>query len=512
MLTLVRHLLRPALAAAALALAACASGPTAQTRSAALEAPGDGALVLRLLPNNDGTNLYLKQWGSLRLARVDAGGTRTEFLVPPTLDAAARSATYVASLPPGQYRFVTLPGHQCGYICQPSWITPNERFSGFQIIPGRITDLGTLVQGQMSAGAGSVLMAIEAKPTHAQTPELVRELAPPLVPLLQQPFASWDLNASSQALALIGEVVLRSSRGVTAPSETAEAGRFIHGSANGAVISVLPGGTRKTHDVGERSGVETVLVASDGSWYAGGEFSLLKQSTDQGATWKSLRGNLPLGLVVHLLEDDGRVLAAVLRGPRLQVLAAPLGSSEWKPLFAADLNVSRFWDAVNVRPALFVDGPRLVVSLPGQQLAVFDKATAQLSVRALPGSIQYVSVGKDGIYRCRCGSVKVDPYESRDQGRTWQAVDTSRYFMLPAFRDARFAVRLQSAFAGPTRMAATRDGGATWTEGTPEVPHDLAWFVYSRDGKSIWGMTLTGVFWVSRNEGQTWETVKSTRR
>jgi len=83
--------------------------------------------------------------------------------------------------------------------------------------------------------------------------------------------------------------------------------------------------------------------------------------------------------------------------------------------------------------------------------------------------------------------------------------------MLPVFRDTKFAVRLQSAFAGPTSMASTRNGGATWTEGTPEVPHDLAWFTYSRDAQSIWGTTLAGGFWVSRDEGQTWREVKGLR-
>ena len=497
--------------AVVLSLVSCASTPTAQPRGPALEAAGDGALILRLLPNSDGTNLYLKQWGALRVARVEAGGTTVDYTLQPVMDAAARSALYVASLPPGQYRLAQVPGHLCGYICTPSTITPNERFAGFQIIPGRLTDLGTLVQGQMATGSRSVLMAIESAPRRTTTPELLREFASGLQVLLQQPSVAWDMNSSAAALALISEVVLRSSRGFTAPSETAEPGRFIHGSANGAVVSVVPGGARKTHDIGERVGVETVLVASDGSWYAGGEYGLLKQSTDQGATWKDLRGNLPFGLVVHLIEDQGRVLAAVLRGQRLQVLSAAVGDAQWQPLFSTELNVSRFWDAVNVRPALYLDGPRIVASVPGQQMAVFDKASAQLSLRALPGSIQYFSVGKDGVYRCRCGSMKVDPYESRDQGRTWQAADTSRYFMLPVFRDAKFAVRLQSAFAGPTRMASTRNGGATWTEGTPEVPHDLAWFTYSRDGRSIWGTTLAGGFWVSRDEGQTWREAKGLR-
>jgi photosystem II stability/assembly factor-like uncharacterized protein len=363
----------------------------------------------------------------------------------------------------------------------------------------------------MTPGSTSVLLAIEAKPRHTSTPELVREFAPALQPLLQQPFGTWELNASAQALALIGEIALRTSRGFTAPSETNEAS-LIHGSANGAVWNVVPGGARRSYDVGERTGVEAVLVASDGRWYAAGEYALLKASTDKGATWQNLRGNLPFGLVVSLMEDQGHILAAVLRGSRLQVLSAPIGSDQWQTLFAADLNVSRFWDAANVRPALFADEGRIVASLPGQQLAVFDKANGQLAVRALPGSIQFFSVGKDGVYRCRCGSLKVDPYESRDQGRTWKGVETSRYYMLPTFRDTRHGVRLQSYFAGPSKMAYTTDAGNTWTEASLAVPYDLTWFTFARDGRTVWGMTLQGAFWTSKDEGKTWQDLTTPKR
>lgn len=465
-------------------------------------------MIIRLLPNNDGTNLYFKQWGTLKVARVAAGGERTEYTLSPQMDAAARSAVFVGSLPPGNYRFASVPGYVCGYVCQPSALTPTARFSGFQIQPGKLTDLGTLVQGQISGSGGSVLMSIEPDPKGTATPELIGEFAPSLQPLLAQPRVGWDLTADTRALALLSEISLRLSRGMTPPQETAEPGRFIHGSASGTVWFTNAGGGRRPHALGERAGVETVLVTRDGHWYAGGEYSLLKVSSDKGVTWRNVRGRLPLGLVVGLLEHRGRVFVAMLRAGRLSVHSAPTGSDEWAPAFTAALNVNRFWDAVNVRPQLFADGDRVVASVPGQQLAVFDPGSGQLVTRELPGSIQYFSVGLDGLYRCRCGSVKVDPYESADQGRTWRQPDVSRYFMLPAWRDSRFAVRLQSSFAGPSKMAVTRDGGATWTEGKDPVPHDLAWFTFSRDGLTIFGTTLQGQFWESTDEGATWKSVK----
>jgi photosystem II stability/assembly factor-like uncharacterized protein len=350
---------------------------------------------------------------------------------------------------------------------------------------------------------------IEPQPKGRTTGELIREFAPSLQPFLERPSIGWDLDDANRALAAVAEMALRTSLGVTAPSETAEAGRFIHGSANGAVMSVSPGGLRRSHNVGEKVGVETVLVTRSGTWYAGGEYGLLKASGDKGATWQDLRGNLPFGLVVALLEHGQRVHAAVIRAGRLKVLSSAEGQAEWSLLFEVPLNVNRFWDAVNVRPQLFADGDRIVASVPGQQLAVFDTATRQLAVRQLPGSIQYVSVGLDGVYRCRCGSAKVDPYESADQGRTWKPSEASRYFMLPAWRDPRFAVRLQSSFTGPTKIATTQDAGASWQEAAEPVPHDLAWFTFSRDGKTIWGMTMQGGFWVSRDEGKSWQEVKS---
>lgn len=524
----------------AAALAACettvhspAATGAAATATAPVASAGQGAIVMRLLPNNDGTDPYLKAWGKVRLQRE---GDAAPYSIAPLLDAASRSAVFAGALPPGRYRFMQLPSFACGYVCTPSVTTPASGFASFEVEADHLTDLGAIAL-TTTPGSNVALLATESRPSGPATAELVREIVPGFAPLLARPVRHWGSAAalpatggtgpvtSAQAAAadpkapmapaphealaaLLGEVAWRSSKGFSAPVETAEAGTFIHGSALGVVYSRTGAGARRAHNLAERAAVDAVLVAADGRWIAGGEYSLLKQSRDRGTSWETVRGNLPFGLVVALAESRGQVLAAVLRDRELRLFAADAATlgpqTAWRLLYAATLDLAAYWTATR-RPELFVQGERVVLTLPNRQVAVIDLAGGTAQTLVLPGAIQHFAFGADGVMRCRCASTNVNPFESHDLGRTWRAVDTSRYWMLPAWQDARNGVMLRNAFAGASKLAVTRDGGASWVESATAVPHDLHHLRWSKDGKTLYAASLQGEFWVSRDEGRNWQ-------
>lgn len=97
-------------------------------------------------------------------------------------------------------------------------------------------------------------------------------------------------------------VTLANSYGFVSPQELADE-KFLYGSANGVVYSwKLRKQRAKPHNLNSRSSIETVLLASDGRWFVGGSWSLLKASGDEGQTWHSARDSLPFGVITDLRE------------------------------------------------------------------------------------------------------------------------------------------------------------------------------------------------------------------
>lgn len=489
-----------------LLLAGCAT--PVEHRRPVLEAnTTDGAMLVRVLPNAATASQFFKNWQSITLARQPQkeGEPEQLYAFSPLSEGTSRTAIYAGALPPGKYRFVSFSAQQCGAMCVSSSITLGPKFSRFEVKSGQLTDLGVLVQTSAPSDTKKVLLAHSTANTpEPATPEIVRELVPGLQKLLQAPLLGWDAATVPTGMGDVFHYAKLVSYGLVSPQELDD-GSFIFGSANGVVYRWKPGQREAAYDVGVRSSVETVLVTPTGGWLAGGELGLLQLSDDAGRSWRTVRGNLPLGVVVDLHRWQGQVIATVLRGKQVHVQMAASGSTEWAVLASYELDVSFWWDIPGVRPQSFLLGDRLITTVPGRKLAVLDLATRQSVMRDLPGAVQMFTATDDGVLRCRCSAtLAVNPYESRDLGQTWQESAQSRFLSLPAFRDAQHGVGYMGSVFSPGKMAYTADGGKTWTE-TTELPVPVSRVFYTKDGKLALATTTAGSVWLSKDDGKTWE-------
>ncbi|MGH1448069.1 MAG: hypothetical protein ACRBBM_01405 [Pseudomonadaceae bacterium] len=480
---------------------------TTQHRSASIVNANDGALVVRILPNTLGSGQFRKHWESLTVERLpdDINSTASQYSLEPIVEASSSSVIYAGSLPSGRYRFLKFPAHQCLGMCETGWVEVSSGFSRFDIKSGHLTNLGVIVQSPSSTDGKKMMLAHGPLAGDTLSDEIVREFAPGLTTLLGRPSLSWQSESVSKQMELAFEYSKLTSFSFFSPREVSD-GSFIYGSANGIVYRMTPGQKPIAHDVGERKSIEAILASSSGSWYAGGELGLLMMSDDEGKSWRSIRGNLPLGVVVDLHEWQGTIIATIVRGARIYIYASPLGADNWTAL-AEYQTVVGYSDPTGVRPRSFLMDDMLITGVPGRNVASLDLNTNAFEIYPLPGSLQMLSVSEDGVLRCRCiATMAVNPYESRDFGKTWKESSESRFLLMPTFRDRMNGVAFQSAILSAATMAYTNDGGVSWIQTTemPVAPNEI---FYSKDKTAAYLASIYGELWISKDDGRSWQKV-----
>lgn len=486
-----------------LLLSGCA---TVQYRPAAITDPSEGAVIVRVLPNSTSASQFFARWDSITFSRISSnpGEREKRFTVASRTNGTSRTTIYAGSLPAGIYKFVSFDANQCGAICVNSKIDIGEKFSRFEVKSGRLTDLGVLLQSDSPVKGGDVVLSHGNQSDRSETAELVQELFPGFSSLLASPSLSWLPESVSPNMANLSGYAKMYSFGFVSPKEAAD-GSFIYGSINGVVYRWLPGQQPVAHDVGVRASIETVLIASSGAWLAGGELGTLRQSDDSGRSWRSIRGNLPLGVLVDLHQWRDKIIATLWRGKSIEVYAASFGANDWALLKSYKMELSILWDIPGLRPQSFLIGDQLFTTVPGRKIAYLNLDSKESETYLLPGSIQMFSVSDDGVLRCRCAAtIAVNPYESHDFGKTWKISEVSRFMLMPTFRDKNHGVAFRGGMFSSSKMAYTEDGGRTWIE-TTETPVYFSHIFYSRDAKSVYAASPYGIFWVSRNDGRTWE-------
>jgi photosystem II stability/assembly factor-like uncharacterized protein len=473
---------------------------TVQHRPTKIENPNDGAVILRFLPNQTSATQFFKNWQSVTVEKIPSNTKEKsiKYFLTPRLDGASRTATYAGALPPGNYKFLNFSSQSCGAICISSSLTVNPKFSQFEIKSATLTDLGVIVSTAVENN--SSILAHDFSSNHPETSEIVKETIPEFSALINTPFLSWSKNTVPEQMPNLYEYSRKTSFGFSSPQET-DNGSFIYGSANGIVYNWTPGQKRKAFDVGVRSSIESLAALKNGNWIAGGELGVLKISKDKGKTWSSIRNNLPFGVVVDLHEWNGKIIATILRENNVYVFATEATTINWSEVAHYQMELSTFWDIAGVRPQSFL------TTLPGRKIASYDLSNNEKLTYPLPGAIQMFSISADGILRCRCQSgIMVNPYESSDLGKTWKESTSSRFMLMPAFRDQLHGVSFKGGFFSPSKMAYTEDGGKTWVE-TTEAPVYFNNLFYSKDGKSAYAASAFGDFWVTRNDGKSWESL-----
>jgi len=457
-----------------------------ETRSRDLESPEDGALVMRYL-----LNAYpnaIRQQGEMLVEAVGQQNRSipTQYRLTDTREATTLSTLVLATLPAGTYRLV-------GACTENLLCADRYKFNmTFTIRPGQLTDLGVVVSSRTNGDSyGS---PVEPEVTSA----VVQKLAPALKPLLQTPILTWN-QASSDTESQRFERAKRESVGVYS-MQALDQGAFLYGSINGVVYRWTPGQAPVGHDIGRRVSVESVLATPSGRWLAGGELGVLRESADQGATWHSVSGNLPFGVITSLGSWQGKVIATLTEDRFVSLYSASEGDSKWTLLARHAQDVS-IWDPMLMPAKSTVIGDQLVTTVPGHKLATLDLRNGKSEIRDLPHHAGTFSVVADGVLRSKCDK---GVCESRDLGKTWQSAKPSPLFPAPAFRDANHGVAINGELFAETFIAYTNDGGATWINAMPINPHVNQLF-YNRQGNRVYAASQTGEFWESVDDGRHWK-------
>lgn len=486
-------------------LTSCAS---VQTRTVQLENPTDGAVIVRVLPDMPSSNQFNDADSSIEFERMgtESNNGSAAFFVSPTRGGTSHTSLYAATLPPGKYRVNSLVFHPCDVLCPLYVVTPKKEFSQFEISSGRLTDLGVLVRSGSPYGGSGVLLSHASAPQSDETETIVHESFPSFIPLLARPSLSWLPDTVPGDMQSLFAHAISNSFGFNSPVALADGG-FLYGSANGVINEIQADRTRTYSDLGTRKFVESVLVASDGRWLASGELGLLKESQDQGKHWKDMRGNLPFGVIFSLHEHNKGIFAAILRGFRVSVYRADIDSNDWHQIAQFEMGPKNYMDGALAAPQAFLVKDRMIVTLPGQHLVNLDLDTGVSQIYDSPGAIRTFSASDDGVLRCKCkGGIAVNPYESHDLGKTWRESAAPRFMGNPAFRDKLHGVGYKFGLLGnPSRMMYTEDAGNTWTE-TEEPKVQFSQLFYSKDGKTAYAATATGLLWLSHDDGKSWET------
>jgi photosystem II stability/assembly factor-like uncharacterized protein len=105
---------------------------------------------------------------------------------------------------------------------------------------------------------------------------------------------------------------------------------------------------------------------------------------------------------------------------------------------------------------------------------------------------------------------------SRDTGKTWTDLNTSRFVVTIAFKDRQTAYAVSAiapgVFPGPLGLMTTRDGGKSWTHtgSSPGLtgPYAVRQMMVDRSDGSLLAFLPDNAIVRSTDEGKTWRIVK----
>jgi len=511
-----RRLLCLGFAVVSLFVTACVSGPRTAPPphvEARLKA-GEGAFLVRVVANAPTAGPYFKNWADLIVVGVQPDGSNgSQYTVPASLDASSRSALFVASLPPGQYRLAKLSSASRGPAGTWSqWIDVGLRFPRFEVHLGQLTDLGAVVQTMQPGTSKSVELGYDAVPDHEIASDLVRELAPRFGSFLDKPLLGWS-NDTARALARTTDGLASfTSVGIADPHVLPD-GRLIAGSYDGMVKTGVPGSRAQLHDIGQRVSVEAVALLPDASWVAAGEYGVIRLSRDDGASWISVHGDLPYGLVCSVHAVAGQLVATVLRADRAIVASTVLGadpSPHWTVRATYTLKSGPFWQfASGYAARSFIVGDQVVTALPADFIGIWDPKTGESIERKLPDTVErFAAPGGDTLrFMSISGMFANSTYVSSNLGVTWEKLPTLPFIWGIALSDASHGVGWAAGLQiGTGNFFKTADGGRTWTQSREErtvVPE----IILDKVRGIAYAIDSNGSLWMGKDDASNWERI-----
>jgi len=497
-------------------LSSCVEQPT---RTHLEPRDNDGGVLLKISENLQISPVTV-QWGDSVMVRrmpdaVDPNATC--YALHRSLRGEAASTYLGGALPPGTYEFPTiglrdLPMGDCNQGDQKK--ANQSQFGKFIVSAGKLTYLGVMERTGSDEGAevrgGGVVRHRYMIPMPldeaGNLDELVREDFPGLQKLDTHGPQGW-VAFSLPPRGAGARYALDNSYGLFDPAQAPD-GTWFFGSRTGVVRTWRDGQTRaQLHDTHHRVALIATAVLPDASWLVAGEESTLLRSTDEGKTWQSVRGDLPFGLIEHVVSVGQGVLLTLVDDKKVFLFRSDLRSMHWTKVASYETEFSHWTGIEGVQPQSFLVGDAYVTSLPSKHLAVYHPSTGTSEVLNFPGAVSEFIAGDDGVLRCRCtATIAVNPYESHDLGKIWTSMNGSRYMLLPAMADATHGVTWYKSglFDKPT-LAYTEDG-QTWQRSI-NLTGFIWHFYFSHDHKTAYALNEFGVIWASRDGGKHWDEV-----
>jgi hypothetical protein len=487
-------------------LAGCAIAPPPISGAQKLTGE-EGAVVFKLITNGTTAVDPAGTLSSVTLKREVAPGVKPTAQDTPILSRTRavthNTAVFSGMVAPGRYQL----SHASGFQGNVTYTFPMGNVtSRFEVKRGEVSLLGTLVVQPLEARrfvVGQVLPEAEMSETFAT-----------LFPALAQqtrggPVHTFEPSPDLQARQGIAAKIRQLPAAFNDPRAEAD-GTLLAGGRMGRIVWRKPPESRWR--VLQLDTWKEVLAVRRyrGGLLAAGEEGLLRHSRDEGRTWQTLVP--PDQGVIAAAEPlaNGKVIALVRRDATWTAYASDdLMAGTWRRIgsFAQQQSLNVPWQ----NAIALAGGNRAGIMMPNGEFHVVDGNSETIEHHSTGLSTLGAEMLPDGMLVVRGAIVTATTLASKDGGKTWADLKTSRFVQAITFADADTAYAVgpvdPGLFAGTYALMVSRDGAKTWTK-SGEVPGGLpgaaSRLFYDRSDGSLLAFMQDGHVLRSADEGKTW--------
>jgi len=487
-------------------LAGCVSAPAPISGERKLTGQ-EGAVVFKFITNGSTAQDPSETLSSITLKRELPPGVKETAqdtaVLSRTRAVTSTTAVFSGRVAPGRYRVM----HATGFRGNTTYTFPmGSMASHFDVKAGEVSLLGTLLV-QPLEGTRFVVGYV---PPDKELTETFEALFPALAQQTRG-HAVHTLDRSPELekrKELVPQIRQMSSahNGLKADAD----GTVLAGGKLGRVIWRKPGeGRWRSLQLETWKEVLSVRMYR-GGLLAAGEEGLLRYSRDEGRTWQFLAPP-DQGLIAAAEPlPNGKVIALVRRDAEWTAYASDdLMAGKWRKIgsFAQERSLNVPWQ----NAIALASGNRAGIMMPNGEYHVVDGSTETIQRSSTGLSTFSAQAMPDGMLVVEGAIMTRTTVVSKDGGKTWTDLQTSRFVQAITFADARtvYAIAPVSpgVFPGAYALMVSRDGARTWSK-SGELPGGRVGaarsLFYDRADGALLAFMQNGEVLRSTDEGKNW--------